>query len=75
MARQHAATHSEDKYARLMGSLQMIDHEVEPIIGVVTIIDKQLEIESRKRKMLAEDKGARGSMMSGWLASWRLIRT
>lgn len=62
MARQHAATQLEDKYARLMGSLQVIDHEVEPIIGVVAIIEKQLEIEARKRKMLVEARAITASI-------------
>lgn len=62
MARQHAATQLEDKYARLMGALQVIDHEVEPIIGVVAIIEKQLEIEARKRKMLAEARAITASI-------------
>ncbi|WP_125255474.1 hypothetical protein [Brevundimonas fluminis] len=54
MARQHAPTQLEDKYARLMGALQVIDHEVEPVMGVAAIIEKQLEIERRKRKMLEQ---------------------
>lgn len=54
MARQHAPTQLEDKYARLMGALQVIDHEVEPIVGVAAIIEKQLEIERRRKKMLAQ---------------------
>lgn len=62
MARQHAATQLEDKYARLMGALQVIDHEAEPIIGVVAIIEKQLEIEARKRKMLAEARAITASI-------------
>lgn len=51
MARQHAPTQLEEKYARLMGDIQVIDQEVEPIIGVAAIIEKQLEIERRKKKM------------------------
>lgn len=54
MARQHAATQIEDKYARLMGALQVIDHEVEPVVGVAAIIEKQLEIERRRKKMLEQ---------------------
>lgn len=54
MARQHAATQLEDKYARLMGDLQVIDFEVEPITGIAAIIDKQIEIQNRKRKMLGK---------------------
>ncbi len=54
MARQHAATQLEDKYARLMGDLNVIDFEVEPITGITAIIDKQIEIQNRKRKMLAK---------------------
>jgi hypothetical protein len=54
MARPIAATQLENKYARLMGAYQVIDHEVEPVMGVTAIIEKQLEIERRKRKMLAE---------------------
>lgn len=54
MARQHAATQLEDKYARLMGALQVLDHEVEPVVGVRAIIEKQLEIENRRRKMLSD---------------------
>ncbi len=62
MARQHAATQLEDKYARLMGALQVIDHEVEPVVGVAAIIEKQLEIENRKRKMLAEARAITASI-------------
>jgi hypothetical protein len=54
MARPIAATQLENKYARLMGAYQVIDHEVEPVMGMVGIIEKQLEIERRKRKMLAD---------------------
>lgn len=54
MARQHAPTQLEDKYARLLGALQVIDHEVEPIVGVAAIIEKQLEIERRRKKMLEQ---------------------
>lgn len=53
MARQHAPSQLEDKYARLMGDLQVIDFEVEPITGIAAIIDKQIEIQNRKRKILA----------------------
>lgn len=49
-----AATQLENKYARLMGAYQVIDHEVEPVMGMIAIIEKQLEIERRKRKMLAD---------------------
>lgn len=62
MARQHAATQLEDKYARLMGALQVIDHEIEPIIGLAAIIEKQLEIERRKQKMLAEARAITASI-------------
>lgn len=62
MARQHAATQLEDKYARLMGALQVIDHEVEDVIGVAAIIEKQLEIERRKQKMLAEARSITASI-------------
>lgn len=62
MARQHAATQLEDKYARLMGALQVIDHEVEPVNGVAAIIEKQLEIERRKQKMLAEARSITASI-------------
>lgn len=62
MARQHAATQLEDKYARLMGALQVIDHEVEPVVGVVAIIEKQLEIERRKKKMLADARAITASI-------------
>ncbi len=54
MARQIAATQLENKYARLMGAYLVIDHEVEPVVGMVAIIEKQLEIERRKQKMLAD---------------------
>ena len=54
MARPIAATQLENKYARLMGAYRVIDHEVEPIVGMAAIIEKQLEIERRKRKMLAD---------------------
>lgn len=62
MARPIAATQLENKYARLMGALQVIDHEVEPVIGVVAIIEKQLEIERRKQKMLAEARAITASI-------------
>jgi len=52
MARQHAPSQLENKYARLMGDLQVIDFEIEPITGIAAIIDKQIEIQNRKRKML-----------------------
>ena len=54
MARQHAATQLENKYARLMGDLETIDFEIEPITGIAAIIDKQIEIHNRKQKMLAQ---------------------
>lgn len=54
MARQHAPTQLEDKYARLMGDLQVIDFEIEPVTGLAAIIDKQIEIQNRKRKMLEQ---------------------
>ena len=37
-----------------MGALQVIEHEVEPVIGVAAIIEKQLEIERRRKKMLVQ---------------------
>lgn len=54
MARPIAATQLENKYARLMGAYLVIDHEVEPVVGMPAIIEKQLEIENRKKKMLAD---------------------
>lgn len=62
MARQHAATQLEDKYARLMGALQIIDHEVEPLVGFAAIIEKNIEIENRKKKMLAEARSITASI-------------
>jgi hypothetical protein len=57
MARQIAATQLENKYARLMGAYLVIEHEVEPVVGMVAIVEKQLEIERRKQKMLADLRG------------------
>lgn len=54
MARPIAATQLENKYARLMGAYMVIEHEVEPVKGPAAIIEKQLEIERRKEKMLAD---------------------
>lgn len=54
MARQHAPSQLEDKYARLMGDMQVIDFEIEPVTGVAAIIEKQIEIQNRKRKMMAQ---------------------
>lgn len=57
MARPIAATQLENKYARLMGAYMVADHEIEPVVGRAAIVEKQLEIERRKKKMIADLRG------------------